>query len=161
MQHLDFSWDVQAFHIKSSTRRPTYQDCICCSNVIISQYERARKQRIWEEKTHIKYLIRFSFAQRSRDSLLFILLTFLLKFSWCEGLTLVQPLLPACKHFHRHVALAWHTSEIIICPKRSIEKLFLLCLKWNLLEALILLVHSEFIWGPNLWSPHLLFSYSR
>lgn len=50
MQHLDFSWDVQAFHIKSTTRRPTYQDCICCSNVIISQYERARKQRIWEEK---------------------------------------------------------------------------------------------------------------
>lgn len=72
MQHLDFSWDVQAFHIKSTIRRPTYQDCICCSNVIISQYERARKQRIWEEKKHIKYLIRFSFAQRSRDSLLFI-----------------------------------------------------------------------------------------
>lgn len=50
MQHLDFSWDVQAFHIKSSTRRPTYQDCICCSNVITAQYERARNQRIWEGK---------------------------------------------------------------------------------------------------------------
>lgn len=73
MQHLDFSWDVRAFHIKSSARRPTYQDCICCSNVIISQYERARNQRIWEKKkNHIKYLIRFSFVQRSRDSHLFI-----------------------------------------------------------------------------------------
>lgn len=51
MQHLGFSWDVQAFHIKISTRRPTYQDCICCSNVIIAQYERARHERIWEKKT--------------------------------------------------------------------------------------------------------------
>lgn len=160
MQHLDFSWDVRAFHIKSSTRRPTYQDCICCSNVIISQYERARNQRIWEKKkNHIKYLIRFSFVQRSRDSHLFY--STLLKFGWCEGLTLAQPLLPACKHFHRHIALAWHTSEIIICPELSTEKLFLLCLKWNLLEALILLVHSEFIRWPDLWSPHLLFSYNH
>lgn len=52
MQQLDFSWEVQASHIKSSTRRPTYQGCICCSNVIAAQYERARNQRIWEEKKH-------------------------------------------------------------------------------------------------------------
>ena len=48
MQHLDFSWDVQDFHMKGSTRRPTYQDSICCSNVITAQCERARNQRIWE-----------------------------------------------------------------------------------------------------------------
>lgn len=98
MQHLDFSWEVQAFHIESSTRRPTYQGCICCSNVIVAQYERARNQRIWEgkkKKKTIKYLIRFS-SESCRCSYFY---SVILKCSWCEGLTPYQPLLFACKHF--------------------------------------------------------------